>query len=90
MRQLVHYYENFKDFKKWCRDNKIENSDKLIVEINYPSNDERYIKRLLTQLGTPNFQMLPLWGCRVFAQVFVNHPKFPGFYMKPEPKLISH
>jgi len=44
MRQLVHYYKEFETFKKWCKTNSIKNSEKLIIEINYPSHDAKYIK----------------------------------------------
>ncbi len=34
MRQLVYYYKDFNKFKRWCKSNTIENSERLIIEIN--------------------------------------------------------
>ncbi len=71
MRQLVHYYKEFDTFEKWCKINSIENSDKLIIEINYPSHDTEYIKNLLKNIKN-RFSDATIIGMQSFAS-FVNH-----------------
>ncbi len=71
MRQLVHYYKEFDTFKKWCKTNSIKNSEKLIIEINYPSQDEKYIKKILKDIKK-RFPDATIIGMQSFAS-FVNH-----------------
>jgi len=71
MRQLVHYYNNFDLFKQWCIDNGIENSDRLIIEINYPSNDKKRLKKILDRLSE-SFPDATISGMQSFAS-FIKH-----------------
>jgi signal transduction histidine kinase len=70
MRQLVHYYKEFDTFSKWCKENRIKNSEKLIIEINYPNSDIKYIKKLLKSLKY-KFANATIIGMQSFAS-FVN------------------
>jgi signal transduction histidine kinase len=71
MRQLVHYYDNFEIFATWCSDNKIKNSEKLLIEINYPNENKKLLKILLTELQEL-FPDATIVGMQSFAS-FTNH-----------------
>ncbi len=71
MRQLVHYYDNFDIFSKWCSDNKINNSKKLLIEINYPNDDKKLLETLLAELQDL-FPDATIIGMQSFAS-FTNH-----------------
>ena len=71
MRQLVHYYKEFDTFENWCSEKSIKNSEKLLIEINYPSDDKNPLLILLTDLE----EMFPdatVVGMQSFAS-FANH-----------------
>ncbi|HHH18904.1 MAG TPA: hypothetical protein ENK86_00105, partial [Campylobacterales bacterium] len=71
MRQLVHYYEDFGHFMAWCDENTISNSNKLLFEINYPSDDQQLLKIMLQDI-TEEFPDATLVGMQSFAS-FKNH-----------------
>ena len=71
MRQLVHYYNNFDDFEKWCDENKIIDSKKLLIEINYPDDNQKLLKILLSNLQDL-FTDATIVGMQSFAS-FTNH-----------------
>ena len=64
MRQLVHYYETDKDFLAWTQKHKIVNSDKLLIEINFPNSDQNKLQTLLSNLEKI-FPRQPSLVCRV-------------------------
>ena len=51
MRQLVHYYTEYELFTLWCEEHKINNSDKLLIEINYPNDNSKQLQILLSDLS---------------------------------------
>jgi signal transduction histidine kinase len=71
MRQLVHYYNNFDTFIEWCDENSIINSDRLLLEMNYPHDDEKLLKIILTDLKNL-FPDATIIGMQSFAS-FKNH-----------------
>ena len=71
MRQLVHYYSDFDTFKEWYQKHNIKNSEKLIIEINYPSDDIKYIQNILDRLNTI-FPDATIVGMQSFAS-FIKH-----------------
>ena len=71
MRQLVHYYNNFDAFTEWCNNNNINNSKKLLIEINYPNDDKKLLKILLSELQD-SFSKATIVGMQSFAS-FTNH-----------------
>jgi signal transduction histidine kinase len=71
MRQLIHYYHEFDTFKRWCKEHDIKNSERLIIEINYPSEDIKIIENLLKGLKS-RFPDATVIGMQSFAS-FVNH-----------------
>jgi signal transduction histidine kinase len=50
MRQLIHYYKNFENFDQWCQEHQPINSDKLLIEINYPNSNLLELQILLNEL----------------------------------------
>ena len=50
MRQLVHYYKNYKNFQKWTEEYEIKDSKKLLIEINFPDSDQQKLQKLLNKL----------------------------------------
>jgi len=71
MRQLVHYYETDKDFLAWTQKHKIVNSDKLLIEINFPNSDQNKLKTLLSNLEKI-FPQATIVGMQSFTS-FINH-----------------
>jgi|GEM_PF-1201675 len=71
MRQLVHYYQDFDNFEDWCEEHSIINSDKLLIEINYPNNDRKLLQILLTDIQS-SFPDAIVVGMQSFAS-FKDH-----------------
>jgi len=71
MRQLVHYYIEFEAFNKWCKENTIHDSDKLLIEINYPNDNRLEIAVLLNDLNEL-FPSATIIGMQSFAS-YKNH-----------------
>lgn len=71
MRQLVHYYQEFETFTEWCENHHIQNSDRLLIEINYPNSDEKTLKIILHDITT-SFPDATVVGMQSFAS-FKNH-----------------
>ena len=71
MRQLVHYYETNKIFLKWIDENKINNSDKLLIEINFPNSDQKKLQKLLNSINK-TFSKAIIVGMQSFTS-FTNH-----------------
>ncbi len=96
MRQLVYYYKDFNKFKRWCKSNTIENSERLIIEINYPSGDKGRLKRILERLNSI-FPDATISGMQSFGS-FINHqisdlneaPIFSIIELEKEQSIISH
>jgi len=68
---LVYYYKDFNRFKRCCKSNTIENSERLIIEINYPSGDKGRLKRILERLNSI-FPDATISGMQSFGS-FINH-----------------
>ena len=71
MRQLVHYYLEFEVFNEWCKENTIHDSDKLLIEINYPNDNRLEIAVLLNDLNEL-FPSATIIGMQSFAS-YKNH-----------------
>jgi len=71
MRQIVHYYKDFDRFVDWCKEQNIVNSDKLLVEINYPDDNYLKLKVLLKELKS-TLPDATIVGMQSFAS-FKNH-----------------
>jgi len=71
MRQIVHYYKDFDRFVDWCKEHHIVNSDKLLIEINYPDDNYLKLKVLLKELKG-DFPDATIVGMQSFAS-FKNH-----------------
>jgi signal transduction histidine kinase len=71
MRQLVHYYETDATFRSWKEKHKINNSNKLLIEINFPSSDKEKLQTLLNNLGEI-FPDATIVGMQSFTS-FINH-----------------
>ena len=71
MRQLVHYYDDYQTFLNWTKEHKITNSNKLFIEINFPSSDQKELKKLLTTLQK-DFSEAIIAGMQSFTS-FANH-----------------
>jgi len=50
MRQLVHYYKDLENFDQWCLEHQPINSNKLLIEINYPNDNLLELQVFLTEL----------------------------------------
>lgn len=87
MRQLVHYYENHESFLSWIEKHHIVNSDKLFVEINFPSADQKKLKNMLQALLT----ILPdatVAGMQSFTS-FINHTVLSDLNERPVISIIE-
>jgi len=51
MRQLVHYYEEHKNFQNWIKEHNILNSNNLLIEINFPDSDQKKLQKLLNTIN---------------------------------------
>ncbi len=71
MRQLVYYYNDFNGFQEWCNEHNIKNSNKLLIEINYPNDNLLNLKVLLKELNRI-FPDATIVGMQSFAS-FKNH-----------------
>jgi len=71
MRQLVHYYEEDKTFQRWIKEYKIINSNKLLIEINFPDSDQVKLQKLLNSLNK-DFPDAIIVGMQSFTS-FSNH-----------------
>ena len=71
MRQLVHYYYHDEKLRTWIKENKLYNSDKLLIEINFPNHEQVKLQNLLNKLKEifPNATII---GMQSFTS-FVNH-----------------
>jgi signal transduction histidine kinase len=71
MRQLVHYYKNFEGFSRWSSEHNIVNSDRLLIEINYPDDNKIKLRSILKSLKNL-FPDATIVGMQSFAS-FKNH-----------------
>ncbi|SFV68626.1 histidine kinase [hydrothermal vent metagenome] len=71
MRQLVHYYDQYESFLNWVKEHNIKNSEKLLIEINYSSDDQNILKKLLLNLEKL-FSDATIVGMQSFTS-FMNH-----------------
>ncbi|MCK5853943.1 MAG: hypothetical protein KAG56_01890, partial [Sulfurovaceae bacterium] len=71
MRQLVHYYSDFETFHEWSQINSIKDSNKLLIEINYPNDNRLEITILLNDLNE-KFPKATIIGMQSFAS-YKNH-----------------
>jgi len=71
MRQLVHNYDTYENFISWVKENNITNSNKLLIEINFPSAKQKKLKKLLEQLAE-TFSEATVLGMQSFTS-FMNH-----------------
>jgi len=71
MRQLVHYYEQYDTFLSWIEEHKIVNSDKLLIEINFPDSDQEKLQKLLNKINK-EFSKAIIVGMQSFTS-FNNH-----------------
>ena len=71
MKQLIHYYDQHKNFLTWVKENNIKNSEKLLIEINYSSPDKKILKKLLVNLEK-KFPDATIVGMQSFTS-FINH-----------------
>jgi len=71
MRQLVHYYYHNDRLVTWLRENNIVDSNRLLIEINFPDSDQKKLQTLLNYLS----KLLPqatIVGMQSFTS-FINH-----------------
>ncbi len=68
MRQLVHYYKGYKNFQKWADEHHIKDSNKLLIEINFPDSDTQKLQRLLNKLNK-NFPDSIIVGMQSFTSI---------------------
>jgi len=71
MRQLVHYYENQETFLNWIGEHNIVNSNKLLIEINFPDSDQKKLQLLLNNI-MKKFSDAVIVGMQSFTS-FSNH-----------------
>ena len=71
MRQLVHYYDTHEAFLAWTKENNIINSNKLLIEINFPSSKQDKLKIILDKLEK-NFSKATVLGMQSFTS-YINH-----------------
>jgi signal transduction histidine kinase len=71
MKQFVHYYDQHENFLTWIEEHNIKNSDKLLIEINYSSDNKKVLKALLTNVGK-EFPDATVVGMQSFTS-FINH-----------------
>ena len=68
MRQLVHYYKSYKTFQKWTEEHQIKDSNKLLIEINFPDSDQQKLQKLLNKLHK-NFPKSIIVGMQSFTSM---------------------
>jgi signal transduction histidine kinase len=71
MRQLVHYYEDQETFLNWIGEHNIVNSNKLLIEINFPDSDQKRLQLLLNNI-VKEFSKAIVVGMQSFTS-FTNH-----------------
>jgi len=71
MRQLVHYYYHEERLLDWIKDHQLIDSDKLLVEVNFPDSNQEKLQALLKQLDRL-FPSATIVGMQSFTS-FVNH-----------------
>ena len=71
MRQLVHYYVDKEAFSIWIKKNRIINSNRLLIEINFPDENKEQLQKLL-YIVTKNFPDATVVGMQSFTSFF-NH-----------------
>ena len=71
MKQLVYYYDEHDSFLSWVKKNKIKNSEKLLIEINFSSSNREDLKELLKNLDK-TFPLATIVGMQSFTS-FINH-----------------
>ena len=71
MRQLVHYYYHNERLHTWIKENKLVDSKKLLIEINFPDDNKEKLKKLLNDLSKI-FSKATIVGMQSFTS-FVNH-----------------
>ena len=71
MRQLVHYYNDYKGFQKWVDKHHIKDSSRLLIEINFPDSDQQKLQKLLNKLNK-NFPKSIIVGMQSFTSM-TNH-----------------
>jgi len=71
MRQLVHYYYHNDRLVTWLREKSIVDSDRLLIEINFPDSDQKKLQQLLTSLSKL-FPQATIVGMQSFTS-FINH-----------------
>ena len=71
MRQLVHYYYHDERLLDWIKEHKLVNSERLLIEINFPDSNQEKLKILLKRLKTL-FPSATIVGMQSFTS-FVNH-----------------
>ncbi len=68
MRQLVHYYNDYKDFQKWVDKHHIKDSNRLLIEINFPDSNQQKLQKLLNKLNK-NFPKSIIVGMQSFTSM---------------------
>jgi len=71
MRQLVHYYKEHETFISWTKKHNIINSNKLLIEINFPDSNPEILQILLNKLNS-EFSEATIVGMQSFTS-FTNH-----------------
>ena len=69
MRQLVHYYNKHQAFLRWTEEHKIKNSNKLLIEINFPDSDQQKLQKLLNKLHK-HFSEATIVGMQSFTSFY--------------------
>jgi len=68
MRQLVHYYKSYKNFQKWINEHHIKDSNRLLIEINFPDSDQQKLQKLLNKMHN-NFPNSIIVGMQSFTSM---------------------
>jgi signal transduction histidine kinase len=71
MRQLVHYYYHNERLLDWIKEHELNDSNQLLIEINFPDKDQKKLKALLKKLNMI-FPKATIVGMQSFTS-FVNH-----------------
>jgi signal transduction histidine kinase len=71
MKQHVYYYDQNDNFLAWVEKHNIQNSDKLLIEINFSHSDKKELKTLLKKLKK-RFPEATIIGMQSFTS-FINH-----------------
>jgi len=71
MKQLVYYYDKHDAFLDWTKEHNLQDSDKLLIEINFSNSDKKVLKTLLENLEKA-FSKATIVGMQSFTS-FINH-----------------